>query len=249
MECISKDKIKSVIEEQELSELLPYHVIFSNAELILIKEFPEYRVLDAYCVNPECKCENVALHFTKKFEEDFRSAFCIMFDYSSMDLIATDDIPDQEATEIIKKISKQTIEYIRRRREELRNAVHEEMSAKLSHQKSIAKRKLGRNEPCHCGSGIKYKKCCLNMDIEKTGRPMMIADLMDAEDDSFWQKGSFAQSVSKEDMERKNRTIHMSHDEEMKFNCKTCDAKISAHNNDWHDGMCDECFDKAYFSE
>ena len=21
--------------------------------------------------------------------------------------------------------------------------------------------KLGRNEPCHCGSGIKYKKCCL----------------------------------------------------------------------------------------
>jgi len=22
--------------------------------------------------------------------------------------------------------------------------------------------KLGRNEPCHCGSGLKYKKCCLN---------------------------------------------------------------------------------------
>lgn len=22
--------------------------------------------------------------------------------------------------------------------------------------------KIGRNEPCPCGSGIKYKKCCLN---------------------------------------------------------------------------------------
>jgi hypothetical protein len=22
--------------------------------------------------------------------------------------------------------------------------------------------KLGRNEPCHCGSGKKFKKCCLN---------------------------------------------------------------------------------------
>lgn len=22
--------------------------------------------------------------------------------------------------------------------------------------------KLGRNDPCHCGSGKKYKKCCLN---------------------------------------------------------------------------------------
>jgi uncharacterized protein YecA (UPF0149 family) len=24
-----------------------------------------------------------------------------------------------------------------------------------------AKRKIGRNEPCTCGSGKKYKKCCL----------------------------------------------------------------------------------------
>jgi hypothetical protein len=23
---------------------------------------------------------------------------------------------------------------------------------------------LGRNEPCHCGSGRKYKKCCLEKD-------------------------------------------------------------------------------------
>ena len=25
-------------------------------------------------------------------------------------------------------------------------------------------KKLGRNEPCHCGSGKKYKKCCLDKD-------------------------------------------------------------------------------------
>jgi hypothetical protein len=24
--------------------------------------------------------------------------------------------------------------------------------------------KLGRNDPCHCGSGEKYKKCCLPKD-------------------------------------------------------------------------------------
>ncbi len=28
-------------------------------------------------------------------------------------------------------------------------------------------KKLGRNEPCHCGSGRKYKKCCLRKDEEK----------------------------------------------------------------------------------
>lgn len=24
--------------------------------------------------------------------------------------------------------------------------------------------KIGRNDPCHCGSGTKYKKCCLATD-------------------------------------------------------------------------------------
>ncbi|GEM_PF-2714562 len=28
----------------------------------------------------------------------------------------------------------------------------------------------GRNEPCHCGSGKKYKKCCLQNDVETHGR-------------------------------------------------------------------------------
>ena len=26
---------------------------------------------------------------------------------------------------------------------------------------------LGRNEPCHCGSGRKYKRCCLQKDSER----------------------------------------------------------------------------------
>ena len=25
---------------------------------------------------------------------------------------------------------------------------------------------------------------------------------------------------------------------------KECNAKISAHNKDWHQGMCDDCFDQ-----
>ena len=25
-----------------------------------------------------------------------------------------------------------------------------------------AEKKPGRNEPCYCGSGRKYKKCCIN---------------------------------------------------------------------------------------
>ncbi|MBI2548163.1 SEC-C domain-containing protein [Candidatus Woesearchaeota archaeon] len=34
--------------------------------------------------------------------------------------------------------------------------------------------KLGRNEQCHCGSGKKYKKCCLDEDIKKYGKAIKI---------------------------------------------------------------------------
>lgn len=30
------------------------------------------------------------------------------------------------------------------------------------HSREVRRRKLGRNDPCHCGSGLKYKRCCLN---------------------------------------------------------------------------------------
>jgi hypothetical protein len=67
--------------------------------------------------------------------------------------------------------------------------------------------------------------------------------------EKFWSKGSFVQSMSKEEAEEKEKTIHKGHDEDMNYNCKECNKKISAHNKDWHDNMCDDCFDKRYFPE
>ena len=64
------------------------------------------------------------------------------------------------------------------------------------------------------------------------------------EDDEFWSEESFIESVSEEEMKEKEKTIHKKHDEDMNFNCKKCDKKISAHNKDWHASMCDDCFNK-----
>src|SRR3989344_688074 len=95
-------------------------------------------------------------------------------------------------------------------------------------------RKLGKNEHCHCGSGKKYKKCCLNRDVKTTGKAMKV--------DSLWDEGSFIESMSPEEIKEKEETIRLGHDEDMRFSCKQCSAKISAHNKDWHAGMCDTCF-------
>ena len=37
--------------------------------------------------------------------------------------------------------------------------------------------KIGRNDPCHCGSGKKYKKCCLRRDVNKPPSPSSLAQV------------------------------------------------------------------------
>jgi len=65
----------------------------------------------------------------------------------------------------------------------------------------------------------------------------------------FWEEGYFAETLSSQDREERMKTFHKKHDEDMNFNCRKCNKKISAHNKDWHDGMCDSCFNKAHFPE
>jgi len=66
------------------------------------------------------------------------------------------------------------------------------------------------------------------------------------EEDDLWEEGYFAETMGPKDIKERMRTFHMKHDEEMNYNCKKCNKKISAHNKDWHDGMCDDCFGKEY---
>ena len=71
---------------------------------------------------------------------------------------------------------------------------------------------------------------------------------IEKKEDEFWSKGAFIEPVNPNDA-AKMRTFHMKHDEEMEHNCNKCSAKISAHNKDWHNGMCDKCFNDEYFPE
>ena len=64
-------------------------------------------------------------------------------------------------------------------------------------------------------------------------------------DGSFWSKKTFAETVSPEEMEQKEKTMHMKHTEDMNYNCRQCSGKMSAHNRDWHAGLCDDCFHQS----
>jgi len=68
-------------------------------------------------------------------------------------------------------------------------------------------------------------------------------------EESFWKKGSFAETLGPQDVKERMKTFHKKYDEDMSFNCKKCGTKISAHNKDWHACMCDECFNGEHFPE
>jgi len=70
---------------------------------------------------------------------------------------------------------------------------------------------------------------------------------MKNKENGLWKKGYFAETLGSEDMKEKMKTFHIKHDKKMNFNCRKCNKKISAHNKDWHNGMCDDCFNKQYF--
>ena len=65
-------------------------------------------------------------------------------------------------------------------------------------------------------------------------------------DESFWEESDFTESLGPVN-EEKMKTFHMKHDEDMGFACKKCEKKISAHNKDWHAGLCDRCFDNEVY--
>ena len=70
-------------------------------------------------------------------------------------------------------------------------------------------------------------------------------ELEDSED-KLWEDGAFIETLRPHDIQEKMKTFHKKHDEDMNYSCKKCNTKISAHNKDWHDGMCDPCFNKEY---
>jgi len=68
-------------------------------------------------------------------------------------------------------------------------------------------------------------------------------------EESLWSEGSFAETLGPLDIKEKMKTFHMKHDEDMNYSCNKCGKVISAHNKDWHAGMCDSCFNKEVYDE
>jgi len=69
--------------------------------------------------------------------------------------------------------------------------------------------RIGRNEPCPCGSGKKYKKCCLAEDEELERQAMAAAAVEIGDDDGVYDQHGFCDDCYDQLVEASNAVVDL----------------------------------------
>ena len=126
-----------------------------------------YAISDQYCSNYKCDCTNVCLNFLKNGKEEI---FSLWYNYKTGEI----DIIDSYKDVLLLKDAYGHLEQLRNKfkglnkklekRNEVMRHLYKNFSMKFNRNMSQGNkrisRKVGRNAPCPCGSGKKYKRCC-----------------------------------------------------------------------------------------
>lgn len=126
-----------------------------------------YIVFDQYCSNHKCDCSFVVLSFTKDGKNE---NFAFRYNYKTELVELLDGFEEvvsfQEAknyVQLLKGKFKGFNKKLEKRNEIMRHLFKKftiRMNTQLVRTNKIGKQKVGRNAPCSCGSGKKYKRCC-----------------------------------------------------------------------------------------
>jgi hypothetical protein len=182
------EDMKKPFEEKHFEDvdlMIDFYDYFEDAEILAetINDI-DYKYLELYCKNPNCDCTEITLeiyqddNFLGNARYDYKLQrlttqlnhlinldtlieFSKFFEikHEFVKSIFEDESMNREiaaiTTEIkgYKKEIKSYKEDIKGYKEEVRHYDKE-----IKHLKS---NKIGRNQPCPCGSGKKYKRCCL----------------------------------------------------------------------------------------
>jgi hypothetical protein len=147
-------------------------------------DLPEglYAFLELYCPDPICECKEVKIEITKQssmdlnyFETSDTPIATLRYDWNAP-LCEENPSLDEEGyqSEWANAGRQAFINYV-----EVASAYNDELATRFvlmkiepgceatysGKQNKLSVRnapKLGRNDPCSCGSGKKYKKCCLD---------------------------------------------------------------------------------------
>lgn len=154
----------------------------------MYQHIPEgnYGFIEFFCDTPDCDCRNVMINIisaepvpklwavirygweSKKFYRDWmggeeRNEFTENLPEAFIDIIGSpNDLVAHEFLSIFRNMLKNDKKYAKRI--ETHYQMHKDMMDKKNKPQPyrLISEKTGRNDPCSCGSGLKYKKCCIN---------------------------------------------------------------------------------------
>lgn len=144
----------------DLTALVPFlHVFPSRWDLSLTSGRERYWVVDSWCLQPDCACEEAAVELVGDKGGSVGAARVELRRFTVM--------PQPGSGERFRCLIEGWLEEASVRRElRLRRKAIQRVARALPHflapppPAEPARRTAGRNEPCPCGSGRKYKRCC-----------------------------------------------------------------------------------------
>lgn len=158
--------------------LLYRKILWEEEDIKINFDGKSYFIFDGYCVTSNCNCQDVALNFIEDVHKlGIREAdFYFVYNYITGVYRNPTRISEDRIKGIISIIPESLNAKFKKRNTKLKKEVKKDIERKIKEEGlfDAGKRKLGRNEPCHCGSGKKYKKCCLDKDIEKYGKAIKV---------------------------------------------------------------------------
>ena len=159
--CPAKDIVKKIeiLEKENFSGLAKY-ILESNEihQITMVKQIHQIQMKQRRNLSLYRNEENIGLTFVQKeiLDEGNMELYCKTFAYqqkiNNWYLISIDETST---------IDFEFLQFSNEYDEMLEQEVMELKERRLEQAKGIQK-KIGRNDMCPCGSGKKYKKCCIN---------------------------------------------------------------------------------------
>jgi hypothetical protein len=151
------------------NEMVPYPGPdnITDDPLAFLYDGSQFLATDQYCTNAKCNCNAVMLSFFRISDSETQTPeFIIRLRLKSLNY-KTEHMncdPDKMAAIVKYFLDKQdVVETLRRRYREMKKdggKPHVKWAEEMEDKTHDSGPKVGRNDPCPCGSGKKYKKCC-----------------------------------------------------------------------------------------
>lgn len=156
-------------DEVELNGLMyAYNGVLPYGDQLLADiKGEKYIIVDQFCLLPKCKCTDTTLDLVPAGEDAMKAdPWCAFrLTYAKRHWAVMEDspppIPLDEIRSTIEEQHPDFYKQLQTRHEKLKKIYLNCRRKHYSPPQTVTGRKVGRNDPCPCGSGKKYKKCCL----------------------------------------------------------------------------------------